>query len=573
MISISNKEWREKMTNSKKVEKYIQDNNISSTLSKLIISRNFNEEELFYTLEKDTNKIFNIFLKNDDFNKSANLLIDIIKKKETVIIFGDYDVDGSCATSLLINFLKYIEHPHFFYIPDREKDGYGPNKDLFKKLLLKKPKLVIMVDCGSNSLDEISFLKVNKVKTIIIDHHQINKPFPKADTIINPKKDNGYIEFDYFCATTLTYFFLDLVLTKLKKNNHKNISKFKLEKFSIYVLLATICDVMPLRGLNRKIANQILDTFNFENNNAIKTLFEHHNKNNKLTTDDLGFFIGPILNAGGRLGKSEYATKLLTSSNNKSINEYVKKLSLLNLKRQKYEQKIISSIDFDKLDNNKNIINLFDKSINEGLIGIIAARIKEHFNKPSIVLTKSGNLLKGSARSIFNFDIGIAIQKAKDLNIIINGGGHKMAAGFSLEKKNYNKFVNFLDDLYIKQNPNHKSNHFSYDLKVSSSAFNKTFFNEINKLKPFGNGNPEPLFLFEKIKIIKSNIINNKHISSILKSHTGKNITSICFNSLDQKIGSYLLNYKKEINIIGTIRENFWNNKFSLQLYIKDIII
>ena len=160
----------------------------------------------------------NVFLKNEDFEKSIKIVIDAINKKEKICILGDYDVDGSVATSLFIRFFNSIKHPFFYYIPDREKDGYGASKKLFQKLILKKPKLIIMVDCGSTSNEAIKFLNDNNIKSLIIDHHEMNKPFPKANMIINPKKDNGYVEYDYLCATTLVYFFLDLLCKKIKIN-------------------------------------------------------------------------------------------------------------------------------------------------------------------------------------------------------------------------------------------------------------------------------------------------------------------------------------------------------------------
>jgi single-stranded-DNA-specific exonuclease len=211
--------------------------------------------------------------------------------------------------------------------------------------------------------------------------------------------------------------------------------------------------------------------------------------------------------------------------------------------------------------------------LKEGLIGIIAASLKEFFNKPCIIITSSKNLLKGSARSVPNFDIGVAIKNSLDSKIIVSGGGHKMAAGFTLTKNNLNKFIIHIEKQYFKLNPNKKNNLFFYESKISTTAFNKDFYNEINKLTPFGTGNNEPLFLFEKLKIVKAKIVKKKHITNFFKSKNGFLIQSISFNSTNTKIGEYLLNYKKEISVIGQIKENFWNNKSSLQLSVRDLII
>ena len=564
MISITGKKWEQKKINKNSIEKLKQDHNFSEILSKLIITRKFDHTEI-YSIDNELD-LTNVFTKNDDFINSIDLLSTSIKNKEKICILGDYDVDGSVATSLLVRYLKSIKHPFFSYIPDRETDGYGASKKLFKKLIIKKPKLIIMVDCGSTSNEAIDFLNENRIKSLIIDHHEINKPYPKANAIINPKKDNGYIEYDYLCATTLVYFFLDLLI---KSSN----DKFNIREYLIYVLLATVCDVMPLRKLNRLISIIALKEFNIESNLVIKELYNLNNKKNKINIDDLGYLIGPILNAGGRLGKSNYATELLSSDNPKIINIRSIELIMLNEKRKKIEKIILDEINFSKIESeNKDIIIYFNPNINEGLIGIIAARLKDYFNKPSIVITTSGDMLKGSARSIYNYNIGHAVKNLLDNNIILSGGGHNMAAGFTLMKHNLSIFENFISNHFLESGV--FTNHiFNYDSEISSIAFNKTFFGDIKKIQPFGTGNPVPIFLFKDLRIIKTNILNNKHISLILKSKIGFSINSISFNSLNSKVGECLLNYKKNLNVIGQINENFWNNKNTLQLTIRDLIL
>ena len=566
MISVSNKEWSERKFSTNLVDKLSQDNNFSHILSKLIISRNFNDEEIHSIKHFKNINFSNVFKFNEDFKQSIDLVIKCVKNKEPICIFGDYDVDGSCSTALLLKFFKSINHPVYFYIPDRAKDGYGPNIKLFKEILKKNPKLIILVDCGSNSNDAINFLNERKINSLIIDHHQINKPYPKANSIINPKKDNGYMKYDYFCATTLTYFFLELLSEKIKTN-------FIIKDYLIFVLLATVCDVMPLRYVNRLIAIKTLDEFNLDKITPIKKIYEFLNKSNKITINDLGYLLGPILNAGGRLGFSSYAVKLLSSNDEKEIDLIIKKLVELNEKRKSFEETILNNIDYKKIEvENENVIIYYHPSINEGLIGIIAARLKDIFNKPAIVITSSQNLLKGSARSISGFDIGLVFKNALDNKLITKGGGHKMAAGFSLDKNNLKSFRKFIDNSYQKMCKN-LNNNFLYESKISTSVFNSNFNVEINKLYPFGQGNAEPVFLFENLKIIKSKVLNNKHISNIFVSKSGFSIKSIAFNSINDAIGNYLLNYKKEINVIGCLNDNYWNNKKILQLVVKDLII
>ena len=564
MISVLGKKWEQKKSNKNSIEKLKQDYNFSDILSRLIISRNFDKTEL--NCIGNNLPLNNVFLKNDDFDKSIKLLINSINKKEKICILGDYDVDGSAATSLFIRFFESLNHPFFYYIPDREKDGYGATKKLFQKLILKKPQLIIMVDCGSTSNEAIDFLNKNEIKSLIIDHHEINKPFPKANAIINPKKDTGYIEYDYLCATTLVYFFLDLLSKKIE-------SKINISDFLIYVLLATVCDVMPIRKLNRLIALVVLKNFDINKNLAFKELFDLNNKKNKLNINDLGYLIGPILNSGGRLGKSSFASELLSSDNINIINNISIELIKLNNKRKKIETLILNEIDFHKIESeNENIIIYYNPNINEGLIGIIASRLKDYFDKPCVVITESNGILKGSARSIYAYNIGHVIKNLFDKNIIINGGGHSMAAGFSLKKNKLETFKDFILKDFL--NKSILINHtFSFDAEISSLAFNSDFYDEIKKLEPFGTGNPKPTFLIKDLKVIKSSILDNKHISLILKSSTGFSIKSISFDSMNNKVGEYLLNYKNKLNVLGQFNENIWNNKKTLQLTIQDLII
>ena len=563
MISVSGKKWKEQAVDKNLVEKIKQDYNFNEIVSKLIISRNFDEVEINNI--KNKLKLTNVFNRDNDFDKATDLLINSINKKEKICILGDYDVDGASSTALLSRFFNYIGQNYFFYIPDRMIDGYGATTKLFQKLIKQNPKLVIMLDCGSTSNEAINFLNNHNIKSIVIDHHEINKPFPKSNVIINPKK-NINNKYNYLCATTLTYFFIDMLIKKIKSN-------FNLSDFLIYVLLATVCDVMPLRKINKIIATNVLRDFNLEKNFVFKTIFDQLGINRIFTINDLGFIIGPIINAGGRLGDSQLGTKLLVSDDKNEIKKISSKLIKLNEKRKKIEKKSLDEIDYKKIKKeNKNIVIYHNNNLSEGLIGIIAARLKDHFNKPSIVITKSFGILKASARSTLNYNIGSLINSQIDKKILENGGGHNMAAGFSIKKTNLKLFDLFIQNDYQKKNIDFRQS-FRYDTEISQSAISLNFYNEFNKLGPFGNGNLSPLFLVKNVHVIKSNLINENHVSAIIKTSVGRSFKSICFNCRNSKIGDYLLTHKKKINIILEIAKNTWNNKNSIQLIIKDLIL
>ena len=265
------------------------------------------------------------------------------------------------------------------------------------------------------------------------------------------------------------------------------------------------------------IAKSALKEFNIKNNDIIKEIYNQLNKKNQLNLDDLGFLVGPILNSGGRLGKSSYSTELLTSDDTKKIKLRSSQLIKLNEHRKKIEKIILNQIDLDKINkSDEKIIIYYDPLINEGLIGIMAARLKDLFNKPSFVIANSTNILKSSARSLKGYNVGAAIKRAMHKRLITKGG-HSMAAGFVLDKNNLSLLKKFLINDFSKYNTSRDFT-FKYDAEVSSSILNKNFLNEIKKIEPFGHENEAPIFLFKQLKVIKPKLLNNKHISSILKS-------------------------------------------------------
>ena len=563
MISVSGKNWEEFTFNKRIIDKIKIENNFSDVVAKIILSRNFDQSEI-YSINNEI-EINNPFYNIDDFKKCYQTLNNILSDNGKILIIGDYDVDGNVATALMIKFLEHINYPCDFYIPDRVKDGYGASLKLIKNLVKKKPNLIIMLDCGSNSNESVEYLNNNKIDTIIIDHHEIYQPYPNTQNLINPKKECLYNSFNYLCSSTLTYFFIDFFFKKknIKSNFNTNL---------IYVLLATVCDVMPLRKLNRTIAINVLKNFNITKNNIFNQIYKINKKRNLLNINDLGFLFGPILNSSGRIEDSSKATKLLITNDTEKQNKLINELILLNQKRKNIEEKIINSIDLNKIDKmNQEIIILNLNNINEGLIGIIASRIKEYFNKPTVIFTKSGNISKGSARSTDNFNIGKYIKLAIDKKIILSGGGHSLAAGITIKNDKidiFAKFINSQHKLTYKTNNLKK-----FISKISLNSVNLNFFDSINKLAPFGSNNVNPFFLIENLKVIKSSIIKNKYINCVLKSLNGKSINSISFNLFDSKITEILLNYKKEIKIIGQINQNLWNNKNNLQINIIDVII
>ena len=561
MISVSGKNWEEVYTNKRLVEKIKIDHGLNDIQSKIVLSRNYTIEEIY--LIKNKINLKNPFYKTKDFVQGCELLNKNLNKQNKILIIGDYDVDGCMSTSLLVNFLKKKTSRVNYFIPDRFKDGYGVSKELIIRLLNQfDPNLVIFLDCGSNSYGAIKHIKTKKIESLIIDHHNTNNPYPEADIFINPKKEVEYNNFSYLCTTFLTYLFVDLYI---KLNGEKKIS---LENELIYVLLATVADVMPIRGINKILSKQILSKFDSNENFIIKNILKYLNIKKKIELYELGYKIAPLINAAGRLSNANQIVELFTTKSKNRVLEILENICKLNDKRKLIERNIINDLELDKLNNQNGILFIYKQNLHEGLIGIIASRIKEYYNKPCLVITNSKNILKGSARSTTDFNIGELIDKSCKLGISLNGGGHNLAAGVSLKKTKLNFFKKYINKIYNSKISKPKM---FYTSIISIKSINNAFAELIDILGPFGNKNPIPIFLIQDVKFVKKSIIKNFYIRCFIKKDKSM-IKSISFNHLHSKISYEILNSNNVFDVLVKIKSCKLINKNSIELEIIDLI-
>jgi len=561
MISISGKNWEEVRVQKRLIDKVKIDFDLTETQAKIALSKNYTHQDFF--LINNELKLNNPFLNTDDFLLGCEILNKNIENQNNILIIGDYDVDGCMSTSIFFNFLKKNNNRNIhYYIPNRFKDGYGASKDLIINLSKRfKPNLIIFLDCGSNSHDAIKYLKSKKINTLIIDHHNTTLPYPVSDVFINPKKVSSYSEYNYLCTTFLTYLFLDMYIKKYKV-------KKSIQDSMIYVLLGTIADVMPMKGINKILAKNVLLHFDISKNLILKNLFKILEIKNRLTLNDLGYKIAPLINAAGRLENANVVIELFTTKLEEKIYKISNNLFKLNNRRKLIEDKILDKLDYLNLYNEKGVLFIYNQNLHEGIIGILASRLKDYFNKPCFVITKSGNILKGSARSTSNFNIGEYIQNAVKSKILIGGGGHNLAAGVSLKQTELVNFKNYINSQFNKKKDLTKNSYLSI---LSFNSINRQFFESIEKLGPFGNENSQPIFLIKDIKFTKQKIIKDKFIKCFIKKGV-KLIKSISFNHLKSKISYQILNYKKNLDVLVKVKINKWNNKNNIELEIIDII-
>jgi len=579
LSSVSGKSWIFKKFDTSDITKFSENYSLTEIVARLLSIRKKNIENINLFLDPKIKNLLPNPLHLKDMKNAVERVYRSIMEGQSIGIFGDYDVDGASSTALLARYFSSINQKVETYIPDRQKEGYGPSIEGFNFLINKGAKIIFTVDCGTLAFEPINEVQKANVDVIVLDHHQSDTKLPKACAVVNPNRYDDNSGLNYLCAAGVCFVFLVALNKILRDHNWFKKNKVKqpnILNFLDLVSLGTVCDVVPLIGLNRAIVKQGLKIIKQRSNLGLKTLYDLCKIESQPTTFELGFVLGPRINAGGRVGKSSHGSELLISDDPQNTYRIAIDLDKSNKERKSIEMMLSEQIDTEvKKYHNHPVLVMSGKGWHEGIIGIVASRIKEKYNKPTILISLNNQIGKGSARSIFGFDIGSLIIKAVEAGILIKGGGHKMAGGFTLKEEKIPIFRNFLIDNFEKKFTNYSKNSNLYlDAIIAPSALNEEFFKEINCLAPFGSGNSEPKFMIENTKVISSNIVANNHIMCVLSGKDGSTFKAFAWNVINGPLEPFLnKKNRKRINVVGKMRLNEWRGKKNIQFIVEDISV
>jgi single-stranded-DNA-specific exonuclease len=555
-----------------------QQNQISPIIAQLLLVRQIDEDLVDDFLEPSFIKNIPNPFELNDMDKSISRTIKALKNNETIGIIADYDVDGSTSAAILFNFLSLFNKNIIIKIPDRLNEGYGPNIRIMEELIDKEVKLNFSLDCGTSAFNIIDNQKYNSLDTIIIDHHISELKLPNVFSIINPNRYDEKNSFKNFAAVGVTFLFLMGLRKKIREIGYfieRKIKEPNLLNYLDLVALGTVCDVVKLKSFNRNFVHQGLEIIQKRTNKGISQIFDNSNINHPPTSTDLAFILGPQLNAASRIGDSNLSSRLLITKDLVEIENISKKLMLLNEKRKLIENNVFEeALEMVNNNNSQKFILVYGKKWHIGVLGIIASRLVEKFNKPSIVISLDQNIGIGSARSIENIDLGNIILLAKHNDIIINGGGHKMAAGLRINKNKIDIFHDFLSDAFKNFDDSIFQKNQFYDTKISVNEINEKLLSDIEKLEPYGNGNEEPKFLVDGLIIEYFKTLKDKHLMIFFKNNYGELIKGICFNCIGTEMGENLMiNKSSNFKFVCIIKRDNFNNSLMPQLIIRDVII
>ena len=522
----------------------------------------------------DPNKLANMRL-------AASRLADAIMRNEKVAVLGDYDVDGACASALLLGFFAHLDRQLVLYIPDRMTEGYGPSSEAMEKLSADGVRLVVTVDCGAAAHEAFARAKALGLDVVVLDHHAVDSN-PSVLAHVNPNGPDDRSGLTQLCAGGVTFLALVAVTRELRQRawfSETGLSEPDLLAELDLVGLSTVADVVPLTGVNRAFVRQGLHVIDTLQRPGIAALAKVAKAEHPFGTYHLGFVFGPRINAGGRVGRCDLGARLLASREMTEADGIAAELDLHNRERQAIEQTILERAEQMALSQaDEAFLLLTSDGWHPGVVGIVASRLKDRFEKPVFVagfMSDKDRMARGSARSITGVDLGAVVRSAREHGILESGGGHAMAAGFTVQRGRLDDFAAFLREAFER----HRELIFSTrDLMIegvlSVGGASIEFLSELERAGPFGAGNPEPVFVLPDLTVSYADIVGKNHVRLRLMGPSGQSIDAISFRSADTPLGQGLLQARGDrIHVAGKLRLDEYKGRKRVQMFMDDAAV
>lgn len=520
-----------------------------------------------------------------DMDKAAARLADAIERREPVAIFGDYDVDGASSSALLARFLGSHDVRSRIYIPDRIFEGYGPNAAAIEQLVKEGAKLIVTVDCGTTSFEPLAVAKTLKTDCLVIDHHQADEKLPDVLAVVNPNRQDDVSGQGTLCAAGVVFLVLVAVTRELRKRKFYAADRKEPDLLSLLdiVALATVADVVPLTGLNRAYVKKGLTVMHARENTGLRALADAAALSQAPTPYHLGFILGPRINAGGRIGDAGLGAKLLSTDDPVEVQRIAELLDRLNKERKAIETAMLE----DALamgdaqvaaDPDAAIVIVGSETWHKGIVGLVASRLTERFARPSCVIAweKSGDgsagVGTGSLRSIAGVDLGAAVRAAVAAGLLVKGGGHAMAAGLTVKRESIEALQKFFaKELKADAAATRAAATLEIDAALVASGANAELMNLLDRAGPYGQGNPQPRFVFPAHRVKFAKVVGDTHIRAVLEAGDGSRLEAIAFRAVGQPLGDMLMGASgMPLHIAGQLRRDTWGGREKIELAIDD---
>jgi single-stranded-DNA-specific exonuclease len=510
-----------------------------------------------------------------DMDRAAARLCDAVMRGETIAIFGDYDVDGATASALLRRFFAAVEAKAIVYIPDRQREGYGPNAAALLRLQAQGATVVVTVDCGATAHAPLGIAAEAGLDVIVVDHHVGEPALPPAHAVINPNRLDETSPHTMLAAVGVAFLLAVGVNRALRRAGwYASRPEPDLMAWLDLVALGTICDVVPLTGINRALVAQGLKVLRRRGNAGLAALADIAGVAEPADAYHAGFVLGPRINAGGRVGEADLGTRLLSTDDAVEARALAERLDALNVERRLIEARVLSQAVAQAEQNGVGaLVFVAGEGWHPGVIGIVAGRLKERYGRPACVVAMADGIGRGSGRSVAGLALGPAVIAARQAGLLVNGGGHAMAAGFTVEAAKLLALRDFLAARIAEAlGEGEPTSELAIDGALSAAAATPAMAALIERLGPFGTGNSEPRFVFPALRIMHAEPVGGAHLRLALADGAGAGrLKAMAFRSLDGALGPALLAGKgRGFHLAGHLRVDRWQGREGVQLHVDD---
>jgi single-stranded-DNA-specific exonuclease len=512
-----------------------------------------------------------------DMDRAAARLADAVMRGERIAIFGDYDVDGATSSALLARFFRAVGDEAAVYIPDRLSEGYGPNVAAMTKLAGAGAQVIVTVDCGTQAHEALAAAHAAGADVIICDHHLPGETLPTAHAIANPNRHEDRSGLKQLAAVGVAFLLCVAVSRALREAGwFTTRAAPDLRQWLGLVALGTVADVVPLTGVNRAFVVKGLEAISGGGVPGLAALKEVAGLNGAVEAYHLGFVLGPRVNAGGRVGRCDLGARLLATDDMTEALALARELEELNRQRREIEQaaldEAIAIVEGSASLRAAPVLVVAHDGWHPGVIGIVAGRLKERYGRPAIVIAVNNGVGKGSGRSLNGVDLGSAVVAAREAGLLVNGGGHAMAAGLTIEPKQVEGFAAFLAErLAHACSASVDGKQLKIDGALSPSGATAELCDLIARCGPYGAGNPEPVFVFAGVRVAHAAIVGEHHVRCALAGGDGGRVAGVAFRAVQSELGPLLLNSKgKALNVAASLKAEEWQGSMRVQALIKD---
>jgi single-stranded-DNA-specific exonuclease len=513
-----------------------------------------------------------------DMDAAAERIAQAVLTHETVTIYGEYDVDGATSAALLIRLLRMLGHEARYYIPDRLLEGYGPSGEALVRLAEQGSSLIVTVDCGAMAFDALAQAHAAGVDVIVVDHHKCSAELPLAAALVNPNRLDECEEaaaHGHLAAVGVA-FLLAVAVVRTLRTRGFFAGRSEPDLFSLLdlVALGTVADVAQLRGLNRAFVAQGLKVMQRRANIGMSALIDASRLKRSPQCTDLGFALGPRINAGGRVGEATLGVRLLTTEDPDEAMRIAEQLSALNEERRAIEAAVQEAAEL-LLDgqHNRAVHVIAGGGWHPGVIGIVAGRIKEKTGKPALVIALDGEIGKGSGRSIAGVDLGAAIIAAREAGLLVAGGGHAMAAGLTIETGKIAALTDWLDDrLGAAVARSDEGRTMQLDLSLAAGGLTPELVETLESAGPFGVGWPGPRVAVGPVRLVKTGVVGTDHVRLIASGGDGRSFKAIAFRAAESAMGQALLHgaQGRMLGLAGRVKIDDWGDRPQAELHLED---